>query len=267
MASGIKHADTGEGLEQDEMHSPDLHIITADLDVDTHKIINLVDPTNDQDAATKHALDLLGNRYYPLADVTTIWRQWGTRVSSTPRAATISSISNDVITLTAAEAYRFGEWGLPPEYMNAASVYACIRNTTKNMSAWVKASPGVYQLKVTDAADIATWEPNDIISTFGSGDTLYEELDISPLIPAGTKAVLLKMQADDTGPIAWAIGLQVSKEASSGTWCNTFCQVAGLLITAYPTVPVTAQRTLTVRDRATGIDTLQHQISVAAYIK
>lgn len=206
-------------------------------------------------------------RFYALATVTCIWRAWGDKVSDTPRTATISSISGDVITLTANEAYRFGEWGASPEYMNAANVYIMIRNTTRGENAWVKARPAANQLQVTAAADIAAWVLNDVISTYSSAGSNYEELDISPLIPDGATMVFLKTQCLDTGTIGYATGLQASKQGVSGTWCNTFCQVTDLLICAYPSIPVQSNRHINVRDRATGTDTLQHSINVVAYIK
>jgi len=57
MATGIKHVDTGEVLEKAEMEGTALHEIVADLDVNTHKIINVVDPAAAQDAATKNSID------------------------------------------------------------------------------------------------------------------------------------------------------------------------------------------------------------------
>lgn len=59
MASGIIHGDTGVRLEKPEMEGAALHVVTADLDVATHKIINLVDPTSAQDAVTKQFLTTL----------------------------------------------------------------------------------------------------------------------------------------------------------------------------------------------------------------
>ena len=79
--------------------------------------------------------------------------------------------------------------------------------------------------------------------------------------------VFLKTQCLDTGTIGYATGLQASKQGVAGTWCNTFCQVTNLLICAYPSIPVTTDRHINVRDRATGTDTLQHSINVVAYIK
>jgi len=268
MASGIKHKDTGEGLEQDEMHSPNLHIITADLDVATHKIVNLLDPTQDQDAVTKHALNLLGNRYYALPDVTCIWRSWNFYVSDTPRTAAIYSISGDCISLQGSDAYRFGEWGTAPEKMHQDSVLLKIQNTTKSQFAWIRDNILPNLLYVTDAADIATWENDDIVSTSYTGPSNYvTELDLSPLIPDGATMIFLKTQCLDIGTIVYATGLQASAEGVAGTWCNTFCQVPNLLICGYPSIPVQSNRHITVRDRATGTNTLRQSTSVIAYVK
>ncbi|GAI09504.1 unnamed protein product, partial [marine sediment metagenome] len=76
---------------------------------------------------------------HTLAANTCIWREYTNRVSSTARTATVSSIAGDVITLTANEAYRFGDWGAAPEYMNAANVLLKIQNTTRSEFAWMKA--------------------------------------------------------------------------------------------------------------------------------
>lgn len=206
-------------------------------------------------------------RFYALAAATCIWRQWDNKASSTPRTATVSSILGEIITLTANEAYRFGEWGASPEYMNAANVYAMIRNTTRGEFAWVKASPALNKLLVTVAADISAWVLNDVISTYSGTGAAYEELDISPLVPDGTTLLFLKVQCLDNGVAAYAKGLQVSELGIGGTWSNIFVQVQNLLICAYPPNLTTAARHMMVRDRATGVDTLQHSISVIGYIK
>jgi len=209
-----------------------------------------------------------GGAFYSLDEVTCIWRAWNQKVSDTPRTATVQGIASDVITLTGNHAYRFGDWGSAPEYMNADSVLLLIQNITRSQFAWLKATPAANQLQVTNAADISAWQNGDTVSTSNSGaGSTAVELDISPLIPDGATMVFLKTQCLDTGTIVYATGLQASKEGGAGTWCNTFCQVTNLLICAYPSIPVTTERHISVRDRATGTDTLQHQISVVAYIK
>jgi len=207
-------------------------------------------------------------QFYALADSTCIWRAWALKVSSTQRTATVQGIAGDVVTLTANVAYYFGEWGASPTYMNEANVYAMIRNTTRGEDAWVKATPAANQLQVTDAADIAAWVNGNIVSTYSSAGVPYEELDISPLIPDGATMVFLKTQVLDTGAPAYAIGLQVSKEGVAGTWSNAFTPAsAPILMCVYPQCLVTSARHMIVRDRATGVNTLQHQINVVGYVK
>ena len=207
-------------------------------------------------------------QFYMLSDVTTIWRAWNQRVSSTPRTATVQGIASDVITLTGNHAYRFGDWGAAPEYMHASSVYVLIRNTTKGQTAWVRDTPAANQLQVTNASDISGWQNGDTVTTYStSGVSQAVELDISPCIPDGATAVFLKTQAADNGTMAYAIGLQVSKAAASGTWTNVFCQATDMLISGYPSVPIQTNRHINVRDRATGTDTLRMQVSIVAYIK
>jgi len=206
-------------------------------------------------------------RFYMLADVTTIWRAWNQRVSSTPRTATVQGIASDVITLTGNHAYRLGDWGAAPEYMHASSVYVLIRNSTRGGTAWVKEAETNW-LKVVTAGDISSWQNGDTVTTYStSGVSQAVELDISPCIPDGATAVFLKTQAADNGTMAYAIGLQVSKAAASGTWTNVFCQATDMLISGYPAVPIQTNRHINVRDRATGTDTLRMQVSIVAYIK
>jgi len=210
-------------------------------------------------------------RFYMLANPTTIWRAWANAVSSTPRIATVASVSGDVITMTTGVAYYFGEWGAAPEYMNASSVYVLIRNTTRGENAWVKATPNGKTgktLQVTNAADIASWVNGNSIRTYSTcGVSQAVELDISPCIPADATAVFLKTQVADNGTMAYAIGLQVSKDGGAGTWCNTFAQVTDLLNCAYPSIPIQTNRHINARDRASGTNTLKHQISAISYIK
>jgi hypothetical protein len=208
-----------------------------------------------------------GGSFYALTEMPAIWRCWNNPVSSTARNATIQSVADDVITLTANPKSDFGDWGDAPEQMHADNVYVMIRNTTRNQNAWIKGAPTNTQLRVTDAADIATWQNGDTIRTHSSANANYVELDVSPVIPDGATMLFLKTQAQDSGAMAASIGLQVSKEGVAGSWNNTFCQVTGFVNTAFPPTQITTARHLTVRDRATGADTLNHAVRIIAYIK
>jgi hypothetical protein len=99
-----------------------------------------------------------------------------------PRAATISSISGDTITLTANVASQF----FYQMYMHNVS-YVRIWNTSKipNESAWVQAQPAANQLQVLTASDISSWTNGETIQV---GDPIAITpnrciaLDISPMM-------------------------------------------------------------------------------------
>ncbi|VAW20850.1 hypothetical protein MNBD_ALPHA12-384 [hydrothermal vent metagenome] len=99
-----------------------------------------------------------------------------------PRAAAISAISSDVITLTTADASLFFDDAL----MNGVS-YLRIWNISKSPeeSAWVKASPANNQLQVLNSADISGWLSAETVQ---AGDPTaitpnrVMALDISPML-------------------------------------------------------------------------------------
>lgn len=213
------------------------------------------------------AIPAVDKRIYTLVSNTCIWREYTNRVSSTARTATVSSVAGDVITLTANEAYRFGDWGASPEYMNAANVYAMIRNSTRAQQAWVKATPAVNQLQVTAAADIATWQNGDTLVTYSLVGANFEELDLSPLLPAGATAVFLSAQVNDNGGVGGGYGTRFSKLGAAGTWNNISSQVDNLVIYGLIVCQLQANRHLIVRDIASGVDTLQHAAFATMYIK
>jgi len=220
-----------------------------------------------RDAEVDDKIAAITGRFYALTTTTMVWQARTHAVSSTPRTATISSVAGDVITLTANAAYRFGDWGASPSFMNAANVCIKIRNVNRGEFAWVDNVPAANQLRVTNAADIAAWVNGNVISTYSSAGGNYVELDISPLIPDGATMVFLKAQVLDSGVPAYAKGLQFSKEGVPGTWSNLFVQVTNLMICAFPPIVITSDRHITVRDKATGVDTLEYDVGVTAYIK
>lgn len=100
-----------------------------------------------------------------------------------PRTATISSITSDVITLTAAVADTIFSTGMENV------VYARIWNTSKTpyQPAWVKAQPSTSSLKVIDAAAISTWANGEIIQIGDDGSPgapvlRVLTLDVSPIM-------------------------------------------------------------------------------------
>ena len=219
------------------------------------------------DAEVAAAVAATDKRFYALPATTTIWRCYLNRVSATPRTAIVSAVAGDTITLTGNHAYRFGQWGASPEFMHGDNVVVFIRNTSRGENAWVKNVPALNQLQVTNAADIAAWVNTNNIRTHSTGGANYEELDISGVIPDGATMIFCKAQCSESGVIATAKGLQISKEGALGTWSNTWVQVQNILVAAYPSTAITTARHLHIRDKAIGVDTLQHQLSVIAYVK
>jgi hypothetical protein len=205
--------------------------------------------------------------YMPLSTPSPIYRHWNYPVSSTPRTATVSSVSGDVITLTADEAYRIYTRPGDPDPPDG-NMYLKIANTSKAPVeyAWVKDAPAAYTLQVTDSGDISEWSLNDVISTAQDGaSSKHQELDISPLIPDGAKGVMVKLQVEDSGAVATLKGAALSAQGVSGTlaWC--FMQATAVMNVAYPSSPIQTNRHVFVRDSATGTDTLKIFIVVLGY--
>ena len=216
--------------------------------------------------AAENALQFTAGRtLVALATPASIYRHWTSPVSDTPRTATVSSVSGDVITLTANEAYRF--WAKPAETDPPnGNMYLKICNTTRAEYAWVKASPANNQLQVTDSGDISGWVNTDVISTAGDGaSSKHQELDLSPLIPDGAKGVMVKLQVQDSGAVATLKGSALSAQGVSGTlvWC--FMQATDVMNVAYPSSPIQTNRHVFLRDVATGTDTLKVFIAVLGY--
>ena len=220
---------------------------------------------NSGEAALEFATAYL---FVPLLTPLSIYRHWTSPISTTPRTATVSSVSGDVITLTANEAYRF--WAAPGESAPPdGNMYLKIANTSKSPVeyAWVKASPAVNQLQVTAPADISGWATGNTISTAQNGvSSKDQELDISPIIPDGVTAVLAKLQAADSGtPSSATRGCALSKEGVSGTLVWVFPQVSNVMNVAYPVTPIQSNKHLFCRDAAIGTDTLKTFIVVLGY--
>jgi len=218
--------------------------------------------------ASENALEFFeGQTFVPLAVPKCIYRTWEGAVSSTARTATVSSITGDLITLTANESYRFGAWG--GDGMNPDNVLLKIADKTKApvQYAWGKGRPAANQLQVTNASDISSWAANDVITTaYDGASSTYLELDISPLIPDGGKGIFVKLQVRDAATITDILnGSALTKEGVSGTLVWVFCQVSGITTAAYPFTPIQANRHVLLRDQTPGTDTLKTFIVVTAY--
>jgi len=181
--------------------------------------------------ADENALEFgtAGCIFKALASRAMVWRF--PAIGNTNRIATVSSISGDVITLTANGADQF--------FTNDMEgyVYLRIRNTTRSENAWVKAYVAANQLKVTDSADIAGWQNGDSIRGHSENHpqaTLFTDLDVTPSIGANAKQVSVYTYVKDTAPDSWNIVFSASGNIAVLTQvANVYCTAAGIL-TLYP---------------------------------
>lgn len=205
-----------------------------------------------------------GKAFYAIAPPEEVYEM--SDVSNTPRTATIDSVSGDVITLTANDAYQFFHNNME------GNSYLKIANTSKSPSeyAWVKATPAANQLKVTDSADISGWSNGDTISTAQDGATSNQvEVDLSPLIGSEAIGILVAFSARDSGTITSspAIRSSISPDGSSESFVHVNCQVTDILNDVTPFVPVDSNQHVVLRDKASGVDTISVWVKVAGYVK
>jgi len=214
--------------------------------------------------AAEDALDFEGAAFYALDSPKQIYTMHP-GVSSSPRTATIDSVSSDTITLTGNHAYRFFNSGME------GNSYLKIANTSKSPSeyAWVKARPAANQLQVTDSADISGWANGETISTAADGATsINVEVDLSPLLPEGATGIFIGFEARDEGTQTTSAGrCSISPDGASGTFQHVQGQVSDIVNTAFPFSPVDSNRHVLFRDFATGTDTLHVWTKLAAYVK
>lgn len=181
--------------------------------------------------------------------------------SSTPRTATISAVSDDVITLTANEAYRFFHTSME------GNCYTKIANTSKSPTeyAWVKAKPANNQLQVTDADDISGWANTETISTQKNDtDTDEMEIDLTPLIGSAATGIFCRITVLDTA--SGVYDCWVSPDGAGGSWQVVRVQTANRSNFGFPFVPVDSNQHICVKHRASGVDTLRTYIHVQAYV-
>lgn len=152
--------------------------------------------------------------------VVSIYRIDTTRVQN-PRTATISSISSDVITLSAATAGLFFN-----NSMMANVCYVRVWNTSKtpNESAWVKAQPASNQLQVLSAGAISGWTNGETIQIgdpTGVTPNRVIAIDISPMMQAVLGCVFRQsgvlLKAAVAGSAVAAV-LETSEAGASGSF-------------------------------------------------
>lgn len=136
-----------------------------------------------------------GYLFKPMAAAeTNIWRF--PAIGDTNSTATVSSVLDDVITLTTDVADQF--------FTNRMEgfVYLLIRNTTRSQNAWVKAYVAANQLQVTDSNDISTWQSGDTIRGYSEniswGHYSYTDIDLTPSLGLNAKHVFLYTYLKDT---------------------------------------------------------------------
>ncbi|MEZ5958978.1 MAG: DUF2793 domain-containing protein [Hyphomonadaceae bacterium] len=191
--------------------------------------------------------------------IVSIYRLDTTRVQN-PRTETISSISTDTITLSAANASLFFA-----SLMEGVS-YVRIWNTSKtpNEAAWVKAAPSSTTLQVADAAAISGWTNDETIQIGDPTDQTPGRviaIDISPMMQGvlgrvfRQRGVLLKGLVD--GISTQAI-LDASEAGVSGSFNGFRSESNGTRLGGQVTLvtsvqsPISNSNLVFVRETATG---------------
>jgi hypothetical protein len=116
--------------------------------------------------------------FYPMSSKW-VFRSDTSNQDGYPITATVSNVATDIITITTNTSRQF--FGT---YMNGNS-YAKIKNLTKGTTAWIKNSPAINTLQVTNSSDISAWANGDTLSTQTGSNSDMVEIDIQPLMDTG----------------------------------------------------------------------------------
>ncbi len=144
-------------------------------------------------------------------NLSSVWRMDLAR-GPMPRTATISSISSDTITLSAAIADQFFS-----NYMDGVC-YIAIENTSKapRQTAWMKATPTPNQLQVTDPANLSGWINGETIQlgqTVGVFVDQFAKIDLSPMLQSQYGSVFPQSAV-------WFIKAQIVGAGGNQSWMN-----------------------------------------------
>ena len=174
--------------------------------------------------------------------VTTTWRFDAAR-TGLPRTATISSVSSDLITLTATVADQF--------FTNASMEglsYISIWNTSKSpeQRAWIRKRGTTSELYVKDSASISGWANGDVIRMgepkVGSLTLNVVAVDISQQMQLQLGAVfpqaglLLKCAVSASGAGGMSGQIGVTADGSGGSALNTYSDSTGSITQTMPVV-------------------------------
>jgi len=185
-------------------------------------------------------------------------------VSTGPRTALVSSVAGDELTFTTNFSVRIIHFGHTVDN----NAYHLIWNTTKTQSAWVCAYVDTDTVQVTNAADIADWELNDVVTTAydGVGGSEYSEIDLTPTIGSEATGVVLAVYIQDTGVLTAFRGCYI-REDEDGTDIATYMIAQNMPNRVQFIIPVDASQHFQVRPRAVGVDTLAVTIVTTGYFK
>lgn len=175
---------------------------------------------NDPEWAT-----LDGYAFKTLASAGLIWRF--SAIGNTNRTAAISSVADDVITLTTEVADQFFSDSME------GYVYLLIRNTKKSENAWVKAYVDADEIQVTDADDISGWENGDTIRGHSENqpeDTQYTDIDLTPAIGENAVHIFLYGYVKDTAASQQTIAYGAAGNIAFFTQvANVYSLMSGML--------------------------------------
>ena len=225
------------------------------------------DPTDDEhgkapdsDWAYEHLHGTL-KHFVPTA-FTEVYRV--SNVSTGPRTALVSSVAGDELTFTTNFSIKIIHQGHTVDN----NAYHLIWNTTKTQSAWVCAYVDANTVQVTNAADIAGWELNDVITTAydGAGGSDYSEIDLTPTIGSEATGVVLAVYIQDSGVLTAFRGCYI-REDESGAEIATYMVAQDMPNRVQFIIPVDASQHFQVRPRAVGVDTLAVGIIATGYFK
>lgn len=229
------------------LKNDDGNAITS-VDTDTLADSDTLIPTS------KAVLTAIGSGYKFVPCASFYAYRTATLISSTPRTATVSSISGQEITLTANEAYRFGYW-----VSMTGKIKMKICNTTKSAYAWVTNSTAANKLTIQAGDDISGWQNGDNLTTAsdGASGSFIECRIVTATIPVGAKVLAGITSCKDTGTIVNAKGFGLaSTDLTSGGLVN-YVQVSGIANLGFAFVLLDDNLGFMVNENATGTDTMQ----------